>query len=212
MTYPSNKAVLMQAFHHFNDLRSRKNFFELYADHAVMHPSPPLAPGVEAIKEWYRLLWSAFADCHLELGNVAAKGSFVVNKFRLSLSGTIFIRVMRFMANATHQKVHHCLDRWRTAQIGISNQPKARLRRLESNVKPDQLSISIANHRGQDRNADTVACSHLLPNHIVCFEYDGSAVQKLPQPVLMSHVVQRRVISNELPLSRRASRICRVGI
>ncbi|WP_162831365.1 hypothetical protein [Paraburkholderia caffeinilytica] len=75
----------MQALHHFNDLRSRKNFFGLYADHAVMRPSLLLAPGVEAIKERYRLLWSAFADCHLELGNVVAKGSFVVNNFRLSL-------------------------------------------------------------------------------------------------------------------------------
>jgi hypothetical protein len=85
MAYPSNKAVLLQALHHFNDLRRRKKYFELYADHAVLHPSPPLAPGVEAIKERYRLLWSAFADCHLELGNVVAEGSFVANNFRLSL-------------------------------------------------------------------------------------------------------------------------------
>ena len=85
MAYPSNKAVLLQALHHFNDLRSRKKYFELYADHAVLHPSSPLAPGVEAIKERYRLLWSTFADCHLKLSNVVAEGSFVANNFRLSL-------------------------------------------------------------------------------------------------------------------------------
>ena len=81
MAYPSNKAVLRQALHHFNDLRSRKKYFELYADHAVLHPSLPPAPGVEVIKERYRLLWSAFADCHSEPGNVVAKGTFVANNF-----------------------------------------------------------------------------------------------------------------------------------
>jgi len=44
MAYPSNKAVLLQALRHFNDLRSRKKYFELHADHADLRPRSMISP------------------------------------------------------------------------------------------------------------------------------------------------------------------------
>jgi steroid delta-isomerase-like uncharacterized protein len=83
MTTPDNKSRLIRALEAFNDSRRREEYFQLYADDAVLHRSPPLAPGVESIKQWYRSLWNAFPDTQITLGNVVAEGEFVANNFRL---------------------------------------------------------------------------------------------------------------------------------
>jgi steroid delta-isomerase-like uncharacterized protein len=83
MPFEQNKAALLTALRAFNDRDRRDEYFRLYADEAVLHRAPPLAPGLEAIKEWYRSLWRAFPDAHITLGNVIAEGEFVANNFRL---------------------------------------------------------------------------------------------------------------------------------
>jgi steroid delta-isomerase-like uncharacterized protein len=83
MTSPDNKALLIRALEAFNDTQRREEYFQLYAEEAVLHRSPPLAPGIESIKQWYRSLWSAFPDAQITLGNVVAEGEFVANNFRL---------------------------------------------------------------------------------------------------------------------------------
>jgi len=62
MPSQDNKAALETALHAFNDHQRRDEYFRLYADEAVLHRAPPLAPGLQAIKEWYRSLWRAFPD------------------------------------------------------------------------------------------------------------------------------------------------------
>jgi steroid delta-isomerase-like uncharacterized protein len=79
-----NKAALLTALRAFNDHQRREEYFRLYADEAVLHRAPPLAPGLGAIKEWYRSLWRAFPDAEITLGNVIAEGEFVANNFRLT--------------------------------------------------------------------------------------------------------------------------------
>jgi len=83
MPAPDNKTILLRAIAEFNNVQNREGYFELYAADAVLHRSPPLAPGIDAIRQWYRLLWDAFPDCHLTLGNLVAEGQFVANNFRL---------------------------------------------------------------------------------------------------------------------------------
>ena len=83
MTAPDNKPRLIRALEAFNDTQRREEYFQLYADEAVLHRSPPLAPGIESIKQWYRSLWNAFPDAQIALGNVVAEGEFVANNFRL---------------------------------------------------------------------------------------------------------------------------------
>jgi len=63
-----NKATLVRSIAEFNSVHDREGYFQLYAEHAVLHRSPPLAPGIEAIRQWYRLLWTAFPDSQLVLG------------------------------------------------------------------------------------------------------------------------------------------------
>jgi len=84
MSTLDNKGVLIGAIAEFNKPERRDGYFALYAPDAVLHRSPPLAPGIDAIKQWYRSLWAAFPDCHLTLGNVVAEGDFVANNFRLT--------------------------------------------------------------------------------------------------------------------------------
>ena len=86
MATASNRAALETAVTHFNDTRGREAYFELYAEDAVFHRAPPLPPGKDAIRSWYRGLWSAFPDLQLTLGNVVVEGDFVANNF--SLQGT----------------------------------------------------------------------------------------------------------------------------
>ena len=86
MAAASNRSALESAIKHFNDPQGREAYFELYAEDAVFHRAPPLPPGKEAIKTWYRGLWLAFPDLQLTLGNVVAEGDFVANDF--SLQGT----------------------------------------------------------------------------------------------------------------------------
>ena len=83
MTSPDNKGRLIRALEAFNDTQRREEYFQLYADEAVLHRSPPLAPGIESIKQSYRSLWGAFPDAQITLGNVVAEGEFVANNFRL---------------------------------------------------------------------------------------------------------------------------------
>ena len=78
-----NKSRLLDALEAFNDAQRREDYFQLYAEEAFLHRSPPLAPGIESIKQWYRSLWAAFPDARITLGNVVAEGDFVANNFRL---------------------------------------------------------------------------------------------------------------------------------
>jgi steroid delta-isomerase-like uncharacterized protein len=83
MPSTNNKTILVRAIAAFNNVQDREGYFQLYAQDAVLHRSPPLSPGIEAIKQWYRSLWSAFPDAHLTLGNVVAEDEFLANHFRL---------------------------------------------------------------------------------------------------------------------------------
>ena len=83
MTAPDNKPRLIRALEAFNDTQRREEYFQLYADEAVLHRSPPLAPGIESIKQWYRSLWNAFPDAQITLGNLVVEGEFLANNFRL---------------------------------------------------------------------------------------------------------------------------------
>lgn len=78
-----NKHVLIEAVAAFNRPMDREGYFRLYADNAVLHRAPPLSPGIESIKQWYRSLWTAFPDVQLTLGDIVAEGSFVANHFTL---------------------------------------------------------------------------------------------------------------------------------
>ena len=83
MSPEENKAALLTALRAFNDEQRREEYFRLYADQAVLHRAPPLAPGLEAIKEWYRSLWRSFPDAQIVVGHVIGDREFVASNFRL---------------------------------------------------------------------------------------------------------------------------------
>ena len=126
-----NKHALIEAVAAFNRPGDREGYFTLYAEDAVLHRAPPLSPGIEPIKQWYRSLWAAFPDVHLTLGNIVAEGSFVANNFTLKAmhlgpflgyapSGRSIdvagVTILRFEASK-------CVERWsQTDLYGILKQ------------------------------------------------------------------------------------------
>src|SRR5690349_12726884 len=76
MTSAENKKRLSRALEAFNDPDRREDYFQLYDGSAVLHRSPPLEPGLQSIKAWYRSLWAAFPDAHITLCNVVTEGDF----------------------------------------------------------------------------------------------------------------------------------------
>ena len=131
MAAVSNRAALESAVTHFNDEQGREVYFDLYAEDAVFHRAPPLPPGKEAIKTWYRGLWSAFPDIQLTLGNIVAEGDFVANNF--SLQGTHLGKFLGVaatgkavsFAGVTILKFRNtkCVERWSQSDVlGILRQ------------------------------------------------------------------------------------------
>ena len=131
MPSADNKAALLTAIAAFNDQQRREEYFGLYAVDAVLHRAPPLASGMEPIKEWYRSLWRAFPDVQIALGNVVADGEFVANNFRMqgTHQGTFLgvpasgkridvegVTILRFERGK-------CVERWsQTDLLGILRQ------------------------------------------------------------------------------------------
>ena len=131
MTVPDNKARLIRALKAFNDTQRREEYFQLYADEAVLHRSPPLAPGIESIKQWYRSLWNAFPDAQITLGNLVVEGEFLANNFRLQ--GTHRGSFLGVSASGKRIDVEgvtilkfadgKCIERWsQTDVLGIMRQ------------------------------------------------------------------------------------------
>lgn len=49
-----------------------------------MHRSPPLAAGLEAVKEFYRAYWMAFPDIELRIGRTVENGDMLACEFEVS--------------------------------------------------------------------------------------------------------------------------------
>jgi len=115
-----NKTILLRALVHFNDQASRESYFDLYAPQAVLHRSPPLQPGLESIKQFYRAYWAAFPDIELVVQNILAEGDLVACSFEVSATH----RGQFLGIEATGRSVHfsgvtilrfengHCVERW----------------------------------------------------------------------------------------------------
>jgi steroid delta-isomerase-like uncharacterized protein len=83
MSVVANKAIVLRALRAFNDPDTRESYFELYAPHAVLHRAPPLDPGLENIKRFYRAFWTAFPDIKLSASNLIGEDEYVACSFEV---------------------------------------------------------------------------------------------------------------------------------
>lgn len=131
MANRSLRAKLEQAAVRFSDPARRDEYFELYAPDVVLHRSPPLAPGLEAVKGFYRAYWAAFPDICLSLGTMVEADGLLACEF--SVEGThrgAFLGVpatnkpMR-IAGVTLLRFRNgqCVERWsQTDLVGMLRQ------------------------------------------------------------------------------------------
>lgn len=78
----TNVDRLRTAIERFNTPDERESYFELYAPGAVLHRSPPLEPGLDHIKAFYRGYWTAFPDIELTIQAIFGADDFVGCAFR----------------------------------------------------------------------------------------------------------------------------------
>ena len=81
-----NEKILRQAANNFNDLPNRERYFELYAEHAVLHGYEGVDPGLPSIRPHYRAFWDAFPDVRLTLDEVFSTDHRLACRF--SIEGT----------------------------------------------------------------------------------------------------------------------------
>lgn len=70
MSVEANKVVLLRAVENFNDPARRAQYFQLYADDAVVHGYPGVGPGLDSLRKFYHALWNAFPDLRVRIDNV----------------------------------------------------------------------------------------------------------------------------------------------
>jgi predicted ester cyclase len=124
-------ATLAQCAVHFSDPARREEYFRLYAPDVLLHRSPPLAPGLDAVKGFYRAYWAAFPDIRLALGTTVEAGDLLACEFtvegthrsaflgipptgkRMRIAG---VTLLRFRGD-------QCIERWsQTDLVGMIKQ------------------------------------------------------------------------------------------
>jgi predicted ester cyclase len=140
-----NKTKLLRAAGCFSDPVRREEYFELYAPQVILHRSPPLPPGLEAVKQFYRAYWTAFPDIRLTLGVIAEENNLLACEF--TVEGTH--RSAFLGVPATNRSIRAagvtllrfasglCVERWsQTDLLGILGQLGATVRLPEPHTTP----------------------------------------------------------------------------
>ena len=123
MSVEKNKAALLHAIAQFNDPARRNSYFDLYANHAVLHGYSGVEPGIESIKNFYAAFWEAFPDASVTIDNLmgeenqvacsfAIRGTHTGEYLRVAATGrsVLFtgITILRFADG-------YCVERWSQA-------------------------------------------------------------------------------------------------
>ena len=77
----SGADLLRRSLDHFNDPGSRESYFALYDPSCTLHGYAGVGPGIEGIKAFYRVIWSAFPDVRIRLDDVLERGDEVAARF-----------------------------------------------------------------------------------------------------------------------------------
>src|SRR5687768_9910068 len=85
MTSTSNARYVLECLSYFSKPLERHKYLKLYAPSVVLH-GYGLAPGIEAVRAYYEVLWSAFPDVSLRTDDIFEAGDRVASRF--SVLGT----------------------------------------------------------------------------------------------------------------------------
>lgn len=84
MSTEQNKATLARAVGRFNDPARREEYFDLYAEDAVLHGfGPEPLRGRAAAQAFYEMVWEALPDLVLSAEDLVAEGDRIVARYRI---------------------------------------------------------------------------------------------------------------------------------
>ena len=83
-----NRQVLEQALECFADPARRQQYFDVYAEDAVLTGHAGVAPGLANIRRYYEEFWAAFPDAQIQLDELIENGDDIA---------------LRYTVTATHQ-------------------------------------------------------------------------------------------------------------
>jgi predicted ester cyclase len=116
----SNLAVVHRALDCFADPARRAAYFDLYADHIVLHGYAGVDPGLKSVKRYYEAFWSAFPDATVSADDIVEQGDKVA--LRSLITGThlgLFLNLaptgksVSFAAmTILHFHAGKCVERW----------------------------------------------------------------------------------------------------
>jgi predicted ester cyclase len=135
----SNREIVERALVCFADPARRPSYFDLYAEHVVLHGYAGVDPGLASVKRYYAAFWAAFPDAAVRPDDIVEEGDKMVLRYRitgthlgpfLGIAPTgrpISFAGMTMLAFSAGQ----CVERWSIAdsvsllaQLGVEAVPK----------------------------------------------------------------------------------------
>jgi predicted ester cyclase len=135
----SNREIMEHALICFADPARRPSYFDLYAEHIVLHGYAGVDPGLASVKRHYEVFWSAFPDAAVRPDEIVEEGNKMALRYRitgthlgpfLGMAPTgrpISVAGMTMLAFSAGK----CVERWSIAnsisllaQLGVDVVPK----------------------------------------------------------------------------------------
>jgi predicted ester cyclase len=80
----SNREILERALACFADPAQRPSYFDLYAEHVVLHGYAGVDAGLASVKRYYEAFWSAFPDAAVRSDEIVEEGNKMALRYRIT--------------------------------------------------------------------------------------------------------------------------------
>jgi predicted ester cyclase len=80
----SNREIVERALACFADPARRPSYFDLYAEHVVLHGYAGVEPGLASVKRYYEAFWSAFPDAAVRHDDIVEGEDKMALRYRIT--------------------------------------------------------------------------------------------------------------------------------
>jgi predicted ester cyclase len=79
-----NREIVEGALACFADPARRPSYFDLYAEHVVLHGYAGVEPGLASVRRYYEAFWTAFPDAAVRQDDIVEEGDKMALRFRIT--------------------------------------------------------------------------------------------------------------------------------